>query len=93
MRNRVDASSVVRAADPTKPVGAEAVKLLEHSDPLVAGSNPAGGANNYAYELSTQIGEILSFGFWMEKEGYRPATVRSAIEALKSVARHVESSV
>jgi len=26
----------------------------------------------------------------MEKEGYRPATVRSAIEALKSVARHAE---
>jgi len=26
----------------------------------------------------------------MQKEGYRPATVRSAIEALKSVARHVE---
>jgi hypothetical protein len=57
---------------------------------LVAGSIPAGGANNSAYELSTQIGEILSFGLWMQKEGYRSATVRSAIEALKSVARLAE---
>jgi hypothetical protein len=57
---------------------------------LVAGSIPAGGATTSAYELSTQIGEILSFGFLMEREGYRPAIVRSAIEALKSVARDVE---
>jgi integrase len=57
---------------------------------LVAGSSPAGGANASTGELSTQIGEILSFGFWMEKEGYRPATVRSAIEALKSVARRAD---
>ena len=26
----------------------------------------------------------------MEKEGYWPATVRSAVEALKSVSRHVD---
>jgi hypothetical protein len=45
--NRVDASSVVRAADPTQSVGAEAVKLRKHSDPLVAGSNPAGGATTH----------------------------------------------
>ena len=65
-------------------MGAEAVKP-KRCNPLVAGSIPAGGANNPTGELSTHIGEILSFGFWMEKEGYRPATVRSAVEALKSV--------
>jgi len=36
------------------------------------------------------IGEILSFGLWMQREGYRPATVRSAMEALKSVSRRVD---
>jgi integrase len=35
------------------------------------------------------VGEILSFGLWEEKQGYRPATTRCAVEALKSLSRRV----
>ena len=31
--------------------------------------------------------EIISFGLWMQKQGYRKSTVRYCIQALKSVAR------
>ena len=40
--------------------------------------------------LTPLIGEILSFGLWMEKEGYRPSTTRFAVEALRSVSRRVD---
>jgi integrase len=36
------------------------------------------------------LGEILSFGIWMEKEGYKLHTVRGAVNTLKSVARRTD---
>jgi integrase len=52
---------------------------------LVAGSNPAGGATT----LPAAFGEILSFGLWERKQGYREWTVRASVQALKSIARRV----
>jgi len=34
--------------------------------------------------------KILSFGLWMQKEGYRYARVRGAVKTLKSIARQVD---
>ena len=36
---------------------------------------------------SQALGDILSFGLWMNKQGYRHSTVHSCVQALKSVAR------
>jgi integrase len=33
------------------------------------------------------VGDIVSFGLWMQKQGYRASTVHYCIQALKSVAR------
>jgi hypothetical protein len=33
------------------------------------------------------LSEVLSFGFWMQKTGYRPSTVKTCIRSLKAVAR------
>jgi integrase len=33
------------------------------------------------------LGEILSFAFWMKKEGYKGSTARACVRVLKSVAR------
>jgi len=33
------------------------------------------------------VGEIVSFGLWMQKQGYRASTVHYCIQAIKSVAR------
>jgi integrase len=52
---------------------------------LVAGSNPAGGATI----LPAAFGEILSFGLWERKQGYREWTVRASVQALKALARRV----
>jgi integrase len=52
---------------------------------LVAGSNPAGGATS----LPAAFGEILSFGLWERKQGYKEWTVRASVQALKALARRV----
>jgi hypothetical protein len=36
---------------------------------------------------SQALGEILSFGLWMNKQGYRHSTVHYCVQALKSIAR------
>jgi hypothetical protein len=36
---------------------------------------------------TSNLSEILAFGFWMRKQGYRPSTIRSTIDTLKAVAR------
>jgi integrase len=41
-------------------------------------------------KYTRSIGEILRFGLWMEKEGYRTATTRCAVEALRSLSRRVD---
>jgi integrase len=38
---------------------------------------------------SPDLGDILSFGLWMNKQGYRHSTVHYCIQALKSIARQV----
>jgi integrase len=50
---------------------------------LVAGSNPAGGANTYV----CGVGDVLNYGLWMRKQGYRHSTIKYCIQALKSIAR------
>ena len=36
---------------------------------------------------SFPLGEIVSFGLWMQKQGYRTSTTHYCIQAIKSVAR------
>jgi integrase len=36
---------------------------------------------------TSSLSEILAFGFWMRKQGYRPSTIRSTIDTLKAVAK------
>ena len=36
------------------------------------------------------VPEIISFGFWMRKQGFKDSSIRSAIAALKAVARKVD---
>jgi integrase len=38
---------------------------------------------------SHELGDILSFGLWMNKQGYRHSTVHYCVQALKSIARQV----
>ena len=40
-----------------------------------------------ALNNSPSISEITSFGLWMQKSGYRPSTIRSAVGSLKAIAR------
>ena len=48
------------------------------------GSNPTPGAPNVTREV---LGGILSLAFWIQKQGYRPSTIRSCINTLKAVAK------
>ncbi len=41
---------------------------------------------------SPSISEILSFGLWMQKSGYRPSTIRGAVGSLKAIARRTSLS-
>ena len=41
-------------------------------------------------QLTGFEGEIASFALWMKKQGYREATIRSAGEVLRSIARHAD---
>jgi len=36
---------------------------------------------------ASNLSEILAFGFWMRKQGYRPSTIQATINTLKAVAR------
>jgi len=36
---------------------------------------------------NSNLSEILAFGFWMCKQGYRPSTIRGTIDTLKAVAK------
>ena len=37
---------------------------------------------------ASNLSEILAYGFWMRREGYRPSTIQAAISALKAIAKH-----
>jgi len=39
---------------------------------------------------SQAIGEIISFGLWMRKEGYRESTIQPCIRALKAIAKRTD---
>ena len=44
---------------------------LTADDPLgLVGSNPTPGAIGLTHDGSSELGEIVSFGLWMEKQGY-----------------------
>jgi hypothetical protein len=57
------------------------------------GSNPTPGAFGSTQGVFVQkiepttLSEIINFGLWMQKQGYRHSTVKYCIQALKSVAR------
>ena len=34
------------------------------------------------------LSEIINYGFWMRREGYRPSTIQAATSALKAIAKH-----
>ena len=63
----------------------------------LVGSNPTPGAFSSTPCVETRhiqpieptaLSQIISFGLWMRKQGYRRSTVRYCIQALKSIARH-----
>jgi len=37
--------------------------------------------------LPSNLSEILAYGFWMRKQGYRPSTIQAAISTLKAIAK------
>ena len=37
--------------------------------------------------LPSNLSEILNYGFWMRRQGYRPSTIQAAISTLKAVAK------
>ena len=60
------------------------------------GSNPTPGAfsstpcvdSRYIQQIEPSVlSEIINFGLWMRKQGYRHSTVKYCIQALKSIAR------
>jgi integrase len=57
------------------------------------GSNPTPGAFGSTQGVFVQkiepttLSEIINFGLWMRKQGYRNSTVKYCIQALKSIAR------
>jgi integrase len=57
------------------------------------GSNPTPGAYDYTPVVPLQqiephaLSEIINFGLWMQKQGYRPSTTQSSIKTLKAIAR------
>ena len=60
------------------------------------GSNPTPGAlsstpcvdSRYVQQIEPNaLSEIINFGLWMRKQGYRHSTIRNCIQALKSIAR------
>jgi integrase len=54
----------------------------------VVGSNPTDPTKRRTHpHLQPSLGELLSFGLWMRKEGYRESTIQSSVQALKSIAR------
>ena len=53
----------------------------------LVGSNPTPGARTITPEVQ---GEILNFAFWMQKQGYRPSTIRSCVRTLKAVSRRAD---
>ncbi len=51
------------------------------------GSNPTPRTFHGTLGCGEALGEILSFGLWMRKEGYRESTVRPCIRALRAIAK------
>jgi hypothetical protein len=57
------------------------------------GSNPTPGAFSstqgvFLQKIEPQVlSEIINFGLWMRKQGYRHSTVRYCVQSLKSIAR------
>ena len=51
------------------------------------GSNPTPRTNCGTLRRGEASGEILSFGLWMRKQGYRESTIQPCIRALKAIAK------
>ena len=57
-------------------------RLVRESHPAQFSPNPV--------TYSQAIGEIMSFGLWMRREGYRESTIQPCIRALKAIARRTD---
>jgi len=51
------------------------------------GSNPTPRTFHGTLGCGEALGEILSFGLWMRKQGYRESTIRPCVRALKAIAK------
>jgi integrase len=51
------------------------------------GSNPTPRTFCGTLGCGEALGEILSFGLWMRKQGYRESTIRPCVRALKAIAK------
>jgi len=51
------------------------------------GSNPTPRTSHGTLGYGDALGEILSLGLWMRKQGYRESTIRPCIRALKAIAK------
>ena len=40
--------------------------------------------------IGPAVGEVLSFGMWMQREGYRPLTIWATVNTLKAIAKHAD---
>jgi integrase len=50
-------------------------------------ASPARSANAETCDQRTVLGDILTFGFWARKQGYREWTVRASVAQLKAVSK------
>ncbi len=84
MRTSVDASSVVRAADPSQIE--KGLKLLngKMQQPVGRRFDPCRRRHTPVNGLS----EIVNFALWMRKEGFKHSTCYYGVQTLKTVARN-----
>ena len=57
----------------------------------LVGSNPTPGARTITHGVLSEIlSDVLTYAFWMRKQGYRPSTIRSCVATLKAVSKRAD---